>query len=123
MRPIKTYLSLEYQGIDSATRKEVFKIHAFLYIPEGSGVEVVSNEIIRDNPKIQTYDELSGYRKQCSKFIIQLKNGNGPTGVIHFESQPFLRDRGIDHVWVKPKGHSTANPDEGAVGNYNDPDG
>lgn len=122
MREIKTYLSLEYKNTEGDNPR--YKLHAFLYIPPGQNIDIDNLEIVRDPiDPIKDRIRLDGTRLKCSRFLIKLKMGNGPTGIVHFESKEFTQDPGINHVWVRTTGHPSVNPNQGAVGNYDDPDG
>lgn len=113
MRTKRPYISIERTD----AQHDLYKVHALLELP--TSLEVVSNKIIYDG--IET--RKGAIRSiRCSKFLLKLKPGVSTGGVIPFESDEFTRDEAIEYIWVKVVDPQGVEPNEGAIGNYEDPD-
>lgn len=129
MRTLKAYISVENTKTEiDENENEIrfFQIHACVVIPHGSNVEVASNELSSNG--FDTRIGLNPRSIRCAVFDLQLKEGNGAPGV-HFlsskeHSQPLENGRLIDFAWIKPVGVNVVvgDPEDGPVGNYDDPD-
>ncbi len=118
MRVNKPYISVHRDKKD----KTKFRVSA-LFLPQ-KGRTAKSLELIYDGVKQKTRED--GSVINCSKFIISLKREPGfhhwlP---LHFKSKSFLKDSNAEFIWVTTEGGGFGgSPDEGGVGNYEDPDG
>ena len=113
------YLNIEYVGGLQESMEYIVRV--FMVIPQGKKAK---SNMLRINGVKKKY-RIGGFDTiDCSQFLVQLEDD--PTAVQtveHFESVPFIKPVGVKHIWITIDDDGTIQPDEGAVGNYDDPDG
>lgn len=123
MRSLKPYISIEYLGKND-DGKRLFKVYACVKVPDRGTYEIESNTLIRIG--IQTRPGLGNRSIRCTQLGVVFKEGTNNPGKHDFASTVFEQDQedgmDINHIWVKLIGHPGFTPDEGAIGNYEDPD-
>ncbi len=113
MREQKPYIHL-FKDKDSG----MYKIQAFIVLKNH---KLTSTTMVDEGLKEKV--RLNGSRMQCRTFDIHIENGTPGQVPEYCESEYFVRDNGIDCVWVRVIKKEGGSNDPGGVANYEDPDG
>lgn len=116
MRKLRPYISIE------RVHGNEYIVHALVYLED--------NQKLRSN-KLQPRGKVSkgrhadlGNPEDRTKFVIEIDSAPGTinTQPVHLTSDKFTRHKGVRNVWVFCETPVDGNPDEGGVGDYDDPD-
>ena len=117
MREKRPYISIEKDGNN-------FRVHALILLEPG--YELVSPGLVPDGIKRKSRN--TGPAIICNKFLIEIADtGATVTDPQHLVSSWHPRpldENGklVDHIWVHVKSDFDSTPEDGSVGNYDDPD-
>jgi hypothetical protein len=114
-RKLKPYLSL--QRIQTPDEPDQYVMHIFLLLDDNkkASCQVLPGTHVKNG---------SIRKRMCTKIFVQVEPAPGQLNPspVHIETPPFERPDGVDKIWVFVKPIVGGNPDEGGVGDYDDPD-
>ena len=125
MRQNKPYISLQ-QKDDKYRVHVVIKLRYGLKVDTSSdstGIQIIGKRL--RNRRTSTGDT-NPVPVDHTKLQIDVLKDSAPTtasNIIHLTSTWFLKDAGVEYIWVKVVLPAGIQPNDGAIGNYDDPDG